>query len=253
MKGAAKQLFGNKQAGDESENWLTVSDLMAGLMMVFLFISVALMYSAFAERDNYREIQKAVKDLAEAYHDSRVAIYEALIEEFGEDELREWGVEINPKKLSFEFRSPEVLFKTQETSLRPRFMKILDVFFPRYLDVLKDHKEAIEEVHIEGHTSSKWEGATTEKEAYFKNMELSQGRTRSVLQYVYKLPEVAEDREWVKAKVAAVGFSSSRLVLDDGGAEDEEASRRVLFRVVTNAEKQIGKILEQIPERISEE
>ena len=136
--------------------------------MVFLFISVALMYSAFAERDNYREIQKAVKDLAEAYHDSRVAIYEALVEEFGEDELREWGVEINPKKLSFEFRSPEVLFKTQETSLRPRFMKILDVFFPRYLDVLKDHKEAIEEVHIEGHTSSKWEGVATEKEAYFK-------------------------------------------------------------------------------------
>ena len=221
--------------------------------MVFLFISVALMYDAFTERDNYREIQKAVKNLAEAYHDSRVAIYEALAEEFSKDELQEWGVEINPKKLSFEFRSPEVLFKTQETNLRPRFMEILDVFFPRYLDVLKDHKETIEEVLIEGHTSSKWEGVATEKEAYFKNMELSQGRTRSVLQYVYKLPEVAEDREWVKAKVAAVGFSSSRLVLDDGGSEDEEASRRVLFRVVTNAEKQIGKILEQIPGRIPEE
>lgn len=225
------------KAGDESEHWLTVSDLMAGLMMVFLLISVALMHSAFIERDK-------IKKVAIAYRESQGAINKDLIEEF-ENDLDKWDAVINEEELSFEFRAPEVRFRGGDTTLQPHFVKILADFFPRYLRVLKDYKDAIKEVRIEGHTSSKWEGATTEKEAYFKNMELSQGRTRSVLQYVYKLPEVAEDREWVKAKVAAVGFSSSRLVLDGRGAEDEEASRRVLFRVVTNAEMQIGKILEE--------
>ena len=236
MKGAAKQLFGNKQAGDESEHWLTVSDLMAGLMMVFLLISVALMRSAFIERDK-------IKEVAIAYRESQVAINEDLTEEF-ENDLEKWDAMINEAELSFEFRSPEVLFKERDTALQPRFMEILADFFPRYLRVLKDHEDAIEEVRIEGHTSSDWRDAT-EKEAYFNNMELSQGRTRSVLEYVYELPAVRQDRRWIKKKMATVGFSSSHPVLDLAGVEDREASRRVLFRVVTNAETQIGKILEE--------
>ena len=43
--------------------------------------------------------------------------------------------------------------------------------------------------------------------------------------------------------VAAVGYSSSRLILTDDGLEDAIRSRRVDFRVVTNAETQIRKIL----------
>ena len=41
------QLFGvaRRRGQEESEHWVSVSDLMAGLMMVFLFISIALMRS----------------------------------------------------------------------------------------------------------------------------------------------------------------------------------------------------------------
>ena len=81
--------------------------------------------------------------------------------------------------------------------------------------------------------------------AYFLNMALSQGRTRSVLEYVYNLPSVDEDRDWVRVYFAAVGFSSSRLIRDEQGLEDRERSRRVTFRVITNAETQIMRILEQ--------
>ena len=95
-----------------------------------------------------------------------------------------------------------------------------------------------------GTPSSDWVLAT-EDEAYFNNMQLSQGRTRSVLEHVYGLSGTLDDRSWVRRKVAAVGFSSSRLVVDDRGVEDPEASRRVLFRVVTNAETQIRTILER--------
>ena len=37
MNAQARRLFGFGRAGDDSEHWLTISDLMAGLMMVFLF------------------------------------------------------------------------------------------------------------------------------------------------------------------------------------------------------------------------
>ena len=235
MRGWADRLFGSGRA-EGGEHWLTISDLMAGLMMVFLLISIALMRDAFLDRDRMR-------DVAVAYREGQVAIDRALRSEF-ENDLEAWDAAIDAENLTFEFRSPEVLFEAGSTALRPRFVAILNDFFPRYLGVLLAFESVIDEVRIEGHTSSDWVSAT-EDEAYFNNMRLSQGRTRSVLEHVYTLPAAISDRSWVKLKVAAVGLSSSRLVVDDVGREDPERSRRVLFRVVTNAETQIRTILER--------
>ncbi len=236
MRAGADHLFGLRRSGGDGEHWLTISDLMAGLMMVFLFISVALMRSAFLDRDRIREV-------AVAYREGQVAIDEALRGEF-ENDLVKWDAAIDAENLTFEFRSPEVLFEAGAINLRPRFAAILDDFFPRYLRVLREFEEVIDEVRVEGHTSSDWLLAT-EDEAYFNNMRLSQGRTRSVLEHIYTLTTAPGDRSWVRRKVAAVGFSSSRLVVDYSGREEPKASRRVLFRVVTNAETQIRTILER--------
>lgn len=235
MRAWADRLFGSGRVGG-GEHWLTISDLMAGLMMVFLFISIALMRDAFLDRDRMR-------DVAVAYRDGQVAIDRALRREF-ESDLVDWDAAIDAENLTFEFRSPEVLFEPGSIALRPRFVAILDDFFPRYLEVLLEFDSVIDEVRIEGHTSSDWV-SVTEDEAYFNNMQLSQGRTRSVLEHVYTLPAATNDRSWVKLKIAAVGLSSSRLVVDSAGHEDPERSRRVLFRVVTNADTQIRTILER--------
>ena len=72
-------------------------------------------------------------------------------------------------------------------------------------------------------------------------MSLSQGRTRSVLEYGYSL--MPDESNWITANVAAVGFSSSRLVKENG-IEDSNRSRRVSFRAITNADIQIKRILE---------
>jgi len=234
-----EKTFGSRRAGGEGEgaHWLSVSDLMAGLMMVFLFIAITLMRDAFQERDR-------IKEIAVAYQDNQVAIYEALKEAFERD-LSRWDADIDRETLAFEFKAPDVLFAAGDTEVRPRFKEILEDFFPRYLDILKRFKESIDEIRIEGHTSSEWDGVSSETEAYFQNMWLSQGRTRSVLRYVYELPELVGDRGWVKRHFAAVGFSSSRLIEDEQGREDRARSRRVTFRVITNAETQIRKILEE--------
>ncbi len=221
---------------EEEDHWISVSDLMAGLMMVFLFISIALMRSAFVERDKIQEV-------AVAYEQNQVAIYQALLDEF-KDDLEKWGAKIDRASLSVEFLSPEVLFDRGKINLKPRFRHILSDFFPRYLAVLKRFRDSIQEIRIEGHTSSIWNNRTTKDEAYFNNMALSQGRTRSVLEYVYQLDQVDNDRPWIKKTIAAVGFSSSHPKLTEEGKEDLEASRRVSFRVITNAETQIRKIIE---------
>ena len=82
------------------------------------------------------------------------------------------------------------------------------------------------------------------EEAYFRNMELSQARTRSVLFFVQSLKATNEDEAWIRRNVAAVGLSSSRLVKDANGNEDQERSRRVTFRVISNAETQIRKLIQ---------
>lgn len=257
-----------KSTAEESQ-WLSVSDLMSGLMIVFLFISIALMRSAYIDRDKVIVEKEKIKGIVSAYQENKTAIYDALQVEFSED-LKKWDAEIDPNDLTFTFKSPDILFATGKDQLTEKFKMVLDDFFPRYLKVLttagkitdqgdiKPFKSSITEVRIEGHTDSTWglSGSTlTAKDIYYKNMELSQGRTRSVLTYVYDMPSVEQEREWMKKHIAAVGLSSSRPVYNQdlcnktneselvSCTEDLNRSRRVSFRILTNAEQEVQKVL----------
>ena len=219
-----------------SDHWISMSDLMAGLMMVFLFISVTYMHYIRIERDK-------IKQVAVAYQNTQTALYDALLQEFSKD-LTRWDAEIDKQTLEFRFKSPDVLFLIGSVELKTQFQSMLSDFFPRYLKVLDKFRKHITEIRIEGHTSSGWSGAATPDIAYFHNMELSQGRTQAVLQYLYKMPTVTSHRSWIKKVFSAVGFSSAHPILDDNGNEDSQRSRRVTFKVLTNAEIQIQKILQ---------
>lgn len=230
-------ILNRKHDEQEETHWLSVSDLMAGLMMVFLFIAIALMLNAFKERDK-------IKQVAVAYQENQVAIYDSLMAEFEKD-LDEWNAEIDDETLTFTFKSPDVLFEPGSIALSRAYMDLLAEFFPRYLGVLLPFKDSINEVRLEGHTSSNWNYDTPPDEAYFRNMRLSQGRTRSVLYYVYQLDSSKPEKEWIKSHIAAVGLSSSKLIIKDNGEEDKAKSRRVSFRVITNSDIQIKRILEE--------
>jgi outer membrane protein OmpA-like peptidoglycan-associated protein len=229
--------FLQKPSKDEQEesHWLSVSDLMAGLMMVFLFISIALMRNAFIERDK-------IKQVAVAYQENQVAIFEALNEEF-KDDLQAWDAQIDEESLTFTFNSPDILFETGKAEINQQYQQLLSDFFPRYLDALHPFSASISEVRIEGHTNSSWNSAPDDV-AYFRNMDLSQRRTRSVLEYVYTLSGLESRQPWMKRHIAAVGLSSSRLIYNSDGSEDWKGSRRVSFRVITNADIQIKQILQ---------
>lgn len=234
-----KSLFGENTnyIQDTEEQWLSVSDLMSGLMIVFLFIAITYMRTVKQENTKMREV-------AVAYQENQVSIYDALMKEFKND-LSKWNAKIDQETLSFEFNSPDVLFDNGETSIKDNFKAILEDFFPRYINQIRPFRSSINEIRLEGHTSSSWGTMVSETDAYFNNMALSQGRTRSVLQYIYQLPNITHDQKWIKTTIAAVGFSSARPIINSSLQEDSNASRRVSFRIITNSEIQIKKILEK--------
>jgi outer membrane protein OmpA-like peptidoglycan-associated protein len=220
------------------DHWIPLSDLMTGLMVMFLLIAVCYMVQVEADAER-------IKTVAVAYTDTRDALYEALRKEFSPD-LPRWHAQLLKQDLTLRFSEPEILFAEGSSELKPAFKQILDDFFPRYVRILTSPKfrSVISEARIEGHTSSDWVGTRSSDDAYLHNMELSQARTRSTLLYVLALPRVRGDVDWLRRLVTANGLSSSRPILDASGHEDAARSRRVEFKIRTDAETRIAKILE---------
>lgn len=236
-----KYLPGSKKSTGDENQWLSVSDLMAGLMMVFLCVSVAMIHSVMAER-------KKITAIALSYQENQLSIYQAMLDSFNQD-LERWGARISDDTLTIVFQAPDAMFETGQTELSGRYKKILAEFFPRYMTALQPFTDSIEEIRLEGHTSSGWGATDPSGNAYYKNLELSQERTRSVLRYVSTLENVSEYKDWMKGHLAAVGYSSSRPILDSNGQEDPVRSKRVAFRVITNADLKIKNILEGLIEK----
>jgi outer membrane protein OmpA-like peptidoglycan-associated protein len=224
---------------EQEGHWVAVSDLMAGLMMVFLLISIVFMINVELQR-------KKITDVAILYDHLRTQLYQDLLTEF-EPDLKNWGAEIQ-EDLTFRFNKTELLFAKGDSELNPEFETILADFFPRYLGIITadKYRNDILEVRIEGHTYSAWLGAISDDDAYIYNMALSQARTRSTLAYLLNLPAVTNEKKWLKTYLTANGLSSAKVVQDDTGNEDDERSRRVEFKVRTDAEGKIASILEDV-------
>ncbi len=215
---------------EDDFHWIALSDLMSSLMMIFLFLAV--MYMVQVERS--RAVEAEVRVTAT---ESRHAIYQALDHEFRSD-LARWKAELVEPTLTLRFREPEVLFDRSSARIKSEFEAILRDFLPRYVAQLRPFADVIREIRIEGHTSSEWNADSSQIDAYFANMELSQQRTQAVLRFAYGLQGL-QNEDWFRQRVAAVGLSSSRPVHDGQGQENPAASRRVEFSVLTNFEARL--------------
>ena len=233
----------SKTLADENPFSLSLGDLMAGLLLIFILVLSFLMLDLMEKEKRDDKVQQILLKIFTDYVDLRGNLYLALETEFEKD-LPRWNAVLDNETLSVRFREPEVLFDQGKADVKSDFKKMLDDFFPRYIQILKqpEYIGAIAEVRIEGHTSSEWSEDVTPEEAYILNMELSQNRTRSVLQYVLQIPAIRGSRDWLRQYVTANGLSSSKLIMHPNGVQNSEESRRVEFRVRTNAEKQLEKI-----------
>lgn len=225
--------------------WINISDMMAGIMMIFLLIMVSFMLITQKTQEDLRiqnqkliEINEAMSAIAKDYSNLQQEIYEALLQEFSKD-LKKWDAQIDEDN-TIRFNEPEVLFDTGAKQVKRRFQIILDDFFPRYVKILSLDKfyDNIEEIRIEGHTSQVWLGAQTLEERYLDNAELSQARALEVLKYCFNLTSINKHKEWLIKVFRANGLSFAKPL------ENDEKSKRVEFRVITKANKDLLRILE---------
>lgn len=216
--------------------WIPLSDLMTGLMMVFMLISVA--YMARVEQTTTLVVQE--------FKETKNDLALALKKEFSKN-LKQWNAEILGD-MTIRFEDPNVLFDTGSSVIKPALQEILSDFIPRYISLVSSekYKNSIKEIRIEGHTSKKWGVNTNKKTAYIKNMRLSQERAQSMLEYILSIPTLNYHEEWVHKHLTSSGFSSSRPVLDKDNIVDDDRSQRVEFVIVTNAESKMDKISEEI-------
>lgn len=234
------KIFKSPKNNDE-EYWVSLSDMMTALALLFLLIAVIYMLKV---RDSVR--------VPQIYKEVTQGLSEALNKEF-EHDFKKWGAVID-KNLTIRFQAPDILFDTNSADVKEGFREILDDFFPRYLAIIMQDRfiHNIEEIRIEGHTSSIWTRTTSEDLAYFKNMALSHARTMNVLEYLFNSPNIdlyPEERKWLRRHFRAIGFSSAiplnsqGLEIQNPLEEDYKKSQRVEFRVRTNIEHKIEKII----------
>lgn len=188
------------------------------------------------------------KDIPLALTPEFKGLYEALMEEF-KDDFEPWNAELTKDDLMFRFNDPVTLFEKGSDALKPGFANILNDFFPRYLKVLSQYKDNIQEVRIEGHTSSEYSLAKNDEERYNLNKILSEKRAAAVRSFsvesvlfdqgsselkpevVKTLGEVDINGAWVEDTFQAYGMAYDNLILNPDGTENKEASRRVDFKI----------------------
>ncbi|MDE6410638.1 MAG: OmpA family protein [Muribaculaceae bacterium] len=224
--------------------WLSVSDLMTGLMVIFLFVAIA--YISRVQKN-----QSVLTDYVETKND----MHDKLVKEFAGDTLK-WQMAIG-KDLTMKFKNPTVLFATGSYQLTPGFQEILNEFLPRYFNILLNDSlsKKIQEIRIEGHTDDV-PIPGYDPDPYIANAMLSQQRALSVIRYIREMPEyknyTPEQQHQLEFWLTANGLSYGKALdsngeytLKSGNKIDKSLSRRVEFRIVTTGDEVLENFVKQ--------
>lgn len=148
-------------------------------------------------------------------------------------------IEIDPKDGSLRLSS-NVLFDEGKYELKEESKIALKDALYDYFQTILDNPEInehVDKIVIEGHTNSKG--------TYLYNLELSQKRAFSVMDFLLTLD--FKNHEKLKKLIAASGRSFLDPVFTKNGTEDADASRRIEIKLSLKNEdaiKEIAKLLE---------
>lgn len=227
-----------------SNVWMSVSDLMTGLMIIFLFVAVSYMVKV---QDNQSVLTN--------YVDTKKNLHEKLVSEFAGDTAK-WQMSIG-KDLTMKFENPTVLFASGEWELTDPFKDILEEFLPRYFNILLNDtlRDRIQEIRIEGHTDDV-PIPRLDRDPYIANIILSQRRALSVVKYFRELPVfqsyTPDEQRLIEYWLTANGFSYGKSLDDNGDYTmlskktiNKDLSRRVEIRIVTSGDEILESFVEE--------
>lgn len=228
----------------KSNVWMSVSDLMTGLMIIFLFIAIAY----------FKRVEQNQNALTE-YVKTKEALYNRFTSEFKSD-AEKWQMTIG-RDLSIKFENPTVLFAQGSARLTPQFKAILDEFIPKYLKILLNDtfRSEIKEIRIEGHTDNVSYPAK-HHDPYIANAMLSQERALNVLIYLRQMDDfqhyTPQEKMLLEFWFTANGLSfgkaldcNGEYIINSKNEIDLRLSRRVEFRIITNSDRVVEEFVEQ--------
>jgi outer membrane protein OmpA-like peptidoglycan-associated protein len=235
----------NSKANDS--NWMSFSDIMTGLMVIFMFIAISYIY----------EVQKReaeVNQIIEDYKLTQQKIYNDLDSTFT-DRFKEYNLLVNPD-LSIQITDASALFPSQfyydDILLKQRFESFLDEFTPLFYSIIlkEEYRDDISEIRIEGHTAIAVVNDEFDKEYYRNMIILSQKRSNKVLEYMtntgYYDGMNEQEKSFLRFVTTSNGLAFGRSLDNKGNFKydsdksiDKVKSKRVEFRIVTNSQKVI--------------
>lgn len=214
---------------EENIFWITMSDLLLGLMIIFLILFIMSMVG-FSQAKVAE--QSAQTEMAEK-------LAKKLVNN---------KIDVNIDKMSGQVEISDLeLFDIGSAKLSAKGKAYLDKFFPIYIDTIFSNPELsdkVENLIIEGHTDSQmFKGLNSADEQYTKNLELSSMRATEVANYVFKTNYNKKYSKKLHKVLIVEGKSNTEPSLTNG-KEDFNKSRRVELEIRMKAgENVIEKML----------
>ena len=190
-----------EEEADNSASWLSVGDLMSGLLMIFALLLMVTLTQ--------------LSDAVEQSKKSRIVVIKALT-----DAMQSQGINAEVDPVTGDVSIVDsILFDIQDARLKKDGASFLDRFVPVYSGVLFSRPEITEQITrvvIEGHTSSDGD--------YSYNMGLSLDRAQNVVSYLAKLD--FDDKD----KFLSLLMPAGRGEIDADPESAKSEDRKVLFR-----------------------
>ncbi len=207
----------SEETNDGNIFWITMTDLMTGLVLVFI---VLFFYTYLTGH-----VEKIQSDLAQ--ENASKSLQETL-------KKQDINALIDPISGVVKISDLE-LFDVNSYKLSSKGKAYLDKFAPAYLDSLFSNEyldKNIDKIIIQGHTDSQtFAGKFSDDEQYMKNMELSLNRAYEVANYITNTPYNKTNGNRLRKMIIVEGASFSNPVMVDG-KEDFAKSRRVELKLV---------------------
>ena len=197
--------------------WVTMSDLMLGLAIIFITLFVLAM-TGFNQKTVQQ--QRVKMEVAKKI----------------EGELQKQHIDAKIDRMTGDLKIPSsALFEVNSYVLKPEGKKFLDKLTPIYVNTIFSNEKLvhnIDSIIIQGHTDSQaFAGLTNINDQFIYNMDLSTKRANSVASYMLGGKYNKEYNEGFRHMITVEGRSFNDLIYDANGNEDMAKSRRVEIKL----------------------
>ena len=196
---------------EEPGFWISFSDLMASILIIFILLFV---YKLVEYQASLSEKEQQIQELTS----TRVKIIEMLQEEFEKENI---DINIDPKTGTIKLNE-SILFDTSKSELKKEGKEFAKKFIPIYVRILlgnEDIRSQLSQIIIEGHTD--------DVGSYMSNLKLSQDRTLSVTKFLLDDEFDYKYKKDLQEYITLNGRSYSDPILNKNGKINRGASRRV--------------------------